>query len=42
MLKKNTMTKEKLEIKSRVTNRTDADDKKFSRKSTGTVGGVRR
>jgi hypothetical protein len=42
MLRKNTTTKEKLELKSRVTNRTDIDDKKFSRKATGTVGGVRR
>jgi hypothetical protein len=42
MLRKNIMTKEKLETKSRVTNRTDIDDKKFSRKTTGALGGARR
>ena len=42
MLKKNTLTKDKLLTKSRVTNRTDIDDKKFSRKTAGVVGGVRR
>lgn len=42
MLKKNTISKDKLEIKSRVTNRTDIDDKKFIRKATGVIGGARR
>lgn len=35
MLKKNTSSKEKLEIKSRITNRSENEDKKFSRKGLG-------